>query len=163
MKKIILASILLIGSIAATQAQISVNVNLGAQPNWGPVGYDRVEYYYLPEYEAYYYVPSKQFYYQNGNSWINASRLPSRFGNINLFNTYKVVVNEPRPYMRHIEYRNKYDRNRGWKAPRQVIIRDNRNYRDERFRNDRDDDHRENGKGHGNGKGKNKRGGDRDD
>lgn len=161
MKRIILASILLISFIVGAKAQISVNVNLGLQPNWGPVGYDRVEYYYLPEYEAYYYVPSKRFYYQNGNSWVNASRLPSRFGTINLFNTYKVVINEPRPYMRHIDYRNKYDRNRGWKAPKQVILRDNRNYRDERFRNDRDNDHRENGKGHG--KGKNKRGGDRDD
>lgn len=161
MKRIIFASMLLIGFIAGAKAQLSVNVNIGAQPKWGPVGYDRVEYYYLPEYEAYYYVPSKQFYYQNGNSWINASRLPSRFGSVNLYNTYKVVVNEPRPYLHHIDYRNKYDRNRGWNAPQQVIIRDSRDYRDERFRNDRDDDRRENGKGHG--RGKNKRGDDRDD
>lgn len=158
MKKFIFASLLLISSITATQAQLSVSVNIGSQPTWGPVGYDRVEYYYLPEYQAYYSVPKRQFIYLRGNNWIYANALPSRFGRINLYNTYKVVINEPRPYMHHIDYRNKYDRNRGWRAPQQVIIRDSRHDRNERYRNERDDDHRENGRGHDKNKRKNKHG-----
>ncbi len=156
MKKFIFASLLLISSITATQAQLSVSVNIGSQPKWGPVGYDRVEYYYLPEYQAYYYVPKRQFIYLRGNNWIYANSLPSSFGRINLYNTYKVVINEPRPYMHHIDYRNKYNSNRGWRAPQQVIIRDRD--RDDRYRNERDDDHRENGRGHDKNKHKNKHG-----
>jgi hypothetical protein len=35
-------------------AQVSVSVNIGSQPLWGPTGYDQAQYYYLPEYDAYF-------------------------------------------------------------------------------------------------------------
>jgi hypothetical protein len=44
-------------------AQISVNLNIGTAPNWGPVGYAEAEYYYLPDVEAYYDVRATQFIY----------------------------------------------------------------------------------------------------
>ena len=43
--------LLLAGS---TQAQVSVRLNIGTPPQWGPVGYDNARYYYLPDIECYY-------------------------------------------------------------------------------------------------------------
>jgi hypothetical protein len=55
------------GSMICTpaSAQVRVNINIGSQPVWGPVGYDHVDYYYLPDIETYYYVPTRQFVYFN--------------------------------------------------------------------------------------------------
>lgn len=39
------------------KAQVSLNINIGSQPVWGPTGYDHVDYYYFPDIDAYYYVP----------------------------------------------------------------------------------------------------------
>ncbi len=103
-------------------AQVNVQVNIGAQPLWGPVGYDYVEYYYLPEYEVYYYVPSQRFVYLDGSNWVFVSALPSRFGRVNLYNSYKVVVNQPKAYRYFSDHKKKY---KGYKAKRgQVVIRD---------------------------------------
>ena len=46
-----------------SSAQVRINVNIGAQPLWGPIGYQHVDYYYLPDIESYYYVPTRQFIY----------------------------------------------------------------------------------------------------
>ncbi len=103
-------------------AQVNVQVNIGAQPLWGPVGYDYVEYYYLPEYEVYYYVPTQRFVYLDGGNWVFASALPRRFGTVNLFNSYKVVVNQPKAYLYFTDHKVKYKR---YKAKRgQIVIRD---------------------------------------
>ncbi len=63
MKKLIIIGLLgVIGMISRpAAAQISINVNIGSQPLWGPVGYDHVDYYYLPDIESYYSVPRQQF------------------------------------------------------------------------------------------------------
>ncbi|MDB5281910.1 MAG: hypothetical protein JWO06_985 [Bacteroidota bacterium] len=110
MKKIILLFALLAASFLynAANAQVSVNVNIGLQPVWGPVGYDRVDYYYLPDIEAYYYVPQHQFIYNEGGAWITASSLPGRYASFDLYNSHKVVINEPKPYLHHDIYRAKY-------------------------------------------------------
>jgi hypothetical protein len=59
MKKLILLLVLsLLGFIPLKSlAQLNVNVNIGSQPLWGPVGYEHVDYYYLPDIDSYYYVP----------------------------------------------------------------------------------------------------------
>ena len=109
MKKIILITALLLSGFAFqnASAQIHVNINIGSQPVWGPVGYDRVEYYYMPDIDAYYYVPNRQYIYMERGRWIFAPSLPSSY-NYDLYSGYKVVVNEPSPY-RHAEiYREKY-------------------------------------------------------
>jgi len=90
-------------------AQVSVSININAQPQWGPANYDYVEYYYLPEADVYYYVPTSEYIYFDRGRWVTVSYLPSRF-HIDLYRTYKVVINEPRPYMHHDRYRVKYSK-----------------------------------------------------
>ncbi len=118
MKKYILLASLVFAALLPQKlsAQINVNVNLGAQPQWGPVGYDRAEYYYLPDIETYYYVPKRQFVYLNNNNWVFASNPPSRYSNYNLYNGYKVVLNTPRPYLNFKDHKVKYAKYKGAKG-----------------------------------------------
>lgn len=131
-------------------AQVSVNVNIGSQPAWGPVGYDHVDYYYLPDIDAYYYVPDRQFVYYENNAWVRRGALPARYRGYDLYNGYKVVVNEPQPYLRADFYRVNYGKYKGWKGERQIIIRDSK---DPKYKHD-NGWHGHNPKSHGKGKGK---------
>src|ERR1035437_11136909 len=105
---VLMVSLFLWGTSATLYAQVSVNFNIGVQPIWGPTGYDYVEYYYLPDIDAYYYVPQHRFYYFEGGRWIYRSSLPSRFGHFDLYNSYKVIVNERDPWRNDATYRQKY-------------------------------------------------------
>jgi len=99
MKKIFLTLLVVIGLISfRVSAQVSINVNIGSQPLWGPVGYDHVDYYYLPDVESYYYVPRRQFIYLDNGRWIFAASLPSRYRNYDFYNGYKVVINSRDAY-----------------------------------------------------------------
>jgi hypothetical protein len=124
MKKILLYLTIIAGSVICTPAlaQIRVNVNIGSQPVWGPVGYDHVDYYYLPDIETYYYVPTRQFVYFNNGRWIYSSSLPYRYRNYDLNRGYKVVVNQPRAYQNFSVHRTEYSRYRNY-GGRQMIIR----------------------------------------
>jgi hypothetical protein len=124
MKKLILAVAILINGVAvftSVQAQVRVNVNIGSQPDWGPVGYDYVNYYYLPDIDTYYSVPTREYVYLDNNRWARSRSLPARFGNYDIYNNYKVVINDRNPWERANVYRSKYAgyRNRH----DQVIIR----------------------------------------
>jgi hypothetical protein len=121
---VLIVSLFLWGTSATTYAQISVNFNIGVQPVWGPTGYDYVEYYYLPDIDCYYYVPMHRFYYLEGGRWIYRSSLPSRYGNYDLYNSYKVVVNERDPWRNDNVYRQKYASYKG--RHDQQPIRDSR-------------------------------------
>jgi len=152
MKKVI-AGLLVVMALTHynTQAQVSVHVNIGAQPVWGPVGYDYVEYYYLPDIEAYYYVPRHQYVYLSNGRWIFSTALPPRYASYNPYTAYKVVINEPRPYMHFREDRVKYS---GYRGRSQPIIRDSR---DERYYVVKGHpNYKGNGNGNGNGHYKNK-------
>lgn len=107
---------------AGAQVSVSVNFNLGKQPVWGPTGYDRADYYYLPDVDCYYDVNRAQFIYNSGNRWVYASTLPARY-HFDLYNGYKVVVNDPKPYLHADVYRNKY---RNHPHEKQMVIRDSR-------------------------------------
>jgi len=107
---------------AQAQVKFNVRVNLGSQPAWGPTGYDHVDYYYLPDTDCYYDVNAGQFVYFSRGRWIYARTLPARYGRVDLYNTYKVVVNEPRPYQHADVYRQKYGSYRGHHD--QQVIRD---------------------------------------
>jgi hypothetical protein len=126
---------------ARSQVSVSVNFNVETQPAWGPVGYDNVNYYYMPDIEAYYYVPRRQFIYLDGGQWIFAASLPARYHNYDLYRGYKVVVNEPRPYLHHDVYRERYGHYKGY-YDYQESLRDHRGHYGEYA----DDDH---GHGHG--------------
>lgn len=99
MKRIFVTLLVAIGLVSfRSSAQVSVNVNIGSQPLWGPVGYDHVDYYYLPDVESYYYVPKKQFVYLDNGRWSFSSSLPSRYRGYDLYNGYKVVINSRDAY-----------------------------------------------------------------
>jgi hypothetical protein len=111
-------------STVDAQVRFSLNFNVDRQPLWGPTGYDHVEYYYLPDIEVYYNVPQHRFFWNERGRWISGSSLPSRYRGHDLYNSYKVVVNEPTPYRNHKVYREKYASYKG--RHDQQPIRDSR-------------------------------------
>jgi hypothetical protein len=124
MKKIVFCLMVIIGFAISkpVSAQVSVNINIGAQPAWGPVGYDYVEYYYLPDIEAYYYVPRRQYVYLSNGRWLFSTYLPTRYRTYNLYHGYKVVINEPRPYLRFTNHKVVYAKYKGNNG-RQMVIK----------------------------------------
>ncbi len=154
-KTIVILALLLIGFWPAeSTAQVRVSFNIGLQPIWGPVGYDYVDYYYLPDIDAYYNVPERHFVYYENGAWINSGSLPARYHDFDLFHAHKVVINEDRPWMRNEEYRNRYSSYKGHHD--NEFIRDSH---DSRYFENKDhpehDKWKGNGHGeeHGNGKG----------
>jgi len=156
MKKTILMAALLVSGFvfqaADAQLRVSIKANIGVQPVWGPVGYDYVEYYYMPDIDAFYYVPSHQYIYQERGRWIFTTSLPYRFHNYDFNTGYKVVVNEPRPYYHAEVYRTKYAGYKGNHS--QGVIRNSHDSR--YFENKNHPEHnkwRRNGnRGNGNGR-----------
>ncbi|NHA02885.1 hypothetical protein G7092_03725 [Mucilaginibacter sp. HC2] len=140
MKKVIFAAALLINcfvfKIANAQISVNLGINIGSQPEWGPVGYDHAEYYYMPDIDAYYSVPTHQYIYYQNNAWIRTVSLPVRYRNYDVYSGYKVVINDRDPWLRNDVYRTRYANYRGRRD--QVIIRDSR---EEKYR-----DHWDNGK-----------------
>jgi hypothetical protein len=130
MKRIILAVIFGVASLSSisTKAQVNLNINIGSQPQWGPTGYDHVDYYYLPDADAYYNVPARQYVYQNNGSWVWRNSLPSQYSGFDLYNSYKVVMNTPRPYLSHQTHLKEYSKYKGYKG-KQGNIRDSKDPR----------------------------------
>jgi len=112
-----------LGAAAPAKAQVSLSINIGSQPQWGPRGYDHVDYYYLPDVDSYYYVPTRQFVYLSGSRWIHARSLPSRYRNYDLYGGRKVVINSPRPWLSHNSYRTRYAGNSYYGRPNRTVIR----------------------------------------
>ncbi len=158
MKKLVLIAVLFIGGLIApkaAEAQIQVRVNIGVQPIWGPVGFDYVEYYYIPEIDVYYHVPSREFIYYKNGRWVARKTLPSMYRHFDFYRARVVVINEYRPFLRHHEIQRRYANYREFRP--YVVIRDardpryfaNRNHpehyrwlkererRDDRYRDDR--------------------------
>ena len=192
-KRIIIVSLLVaLFSFNEADAQVSfsMSMNIGAQPVWGPVGYDHAEYYYLPDIESYYYVPRHQFVYLNAGKWVFAAALPPRYANYDLYNGYKVVINEPRPYLNYRKHREEYATYRGRHdqviirnsdEPRYYVVKGHPKYkgnngngrgnmppgrsegRDNREGQDRGNGHGQHGDDHGNGRGHDKHGDDHGD
>jgi hypothetical protein len=137
MKKLFFAVAILFGcltfKVADAQIRLNLGVNIGDQPEWGPVGYDHVEYYYVPGCEAYYYVPGHYWIYwgANTNQWVHSRNLPQgKQRNFDAYGAYKVVLNEPTPWLHHRENIARY--NRFVNRRDQVVIRDSH---DDRYRN----------------------------
>jgi hypothetical protein len=127
-KQIVLAAIVLLSCFGySANAQVSVHFNVGLQPLWGPVGYDYVQYYYIPDIDAYYDVANQDYVYLDNGVWVTSSYLPPRYGNFDLYRAHKVVINESSPWLRHGEYRDRYYSYRG--RHDQEVIRDSRDQR----------------------------------
>lgn len=138
MKKILFAVLFGVASLSSisTQAQVSVNINIGSQPKWGPAGYNHVEYYYLPDLDVYYNVPSSQYVYQNNGRWVWNKNLPSRYRGYDLYNSYKVVMNTKQPYLSHNTHVKQYSQYKNKKG-KQVNLRDSKNSKYANGRSDR--------------------------
>ncbi len=127
MKRLFFATIALVSVLMVTKAdaQISISLNIGTQPTWGPTGYDHVDYYYLPDIDCYYYVPGKVFYYPSGSTWVSSTSLPPQYRNYDLYGGYKVVVNGAnKPWLNDKTYRTKYASYKGRHG--QALIRDSK-------------------------------------
>ena len=133
---------LFIFALGSGYAQVSVNVNIGtppppvvvvespkvviaSPPDWGPVGYDNMEYYYLPDIQMYYDIRLAQYIYYGGGKWIRSRRLPAHYRNYNLYNGYKVVLTDYHgnaPYVYFNAHKVKYYK--GYKGKPQKNRRD---------------------------------------
>ena len=171
--KLIAVGIILFAS-SSIHAQVSVSLNIGTPPSWGPAGYAEAEYYYLPDVEAYYDIRATQFIYFGGGRWIRSRYLPNQYRNYDLYGGYKVVLNDyhgSRPYSHFNNHRVKYYRGYHGREQRTIAYHnrreynnhrdydnrrdhnDRRDYNDRRNHNDHDNGHRDgkgnNGRGHG--------------
>jgi len=160
MKKLIFTAVILVSCLtfknANAQIHFSVGVNIGSQPDWGPVGYDHAAYYYIPDVDGYYDVSAHQYIYLENNVWVHRAYLPARYHNYDLYHGYKVVINDRNPWLRNSAYRTRYAGFRG--RHDQNIIRDSH---DARYRNHWRGGPENHGGGYGRGEhGRGPRGGD---
>jgi len=159
MKKFILSAAILFAAVSyndvSAQIRLNVNLNIGSQPDWGPVGYDRVDYYYMPDIQTYYYVPNHQFIYLSGGRWIFSNSLPPQYRTYNLYSGYKVVVNQPNAYKNYQSHRTQYARYKGNHS--QGYIKNSHDPKYYRGNNGQGNGNNGNGNGNGNnGRGKGK-------
>jgi|GEM_PF-5908636 len=100
---------------SASEEKVTVsaaNANIGHQPEWGPTGYAYVEYYYLPDIETYYSVATHKYIYFSNFHW-TFSALPPKYREVDLYNCYKVVINEPKPYLKFNEHKEIFKQHKG--------------------------------------------------
>ncbi|QSB28463.1 hypothetical protein [Flavobacterium sp. CLA17] len=147
-----LLTILSFFALSLSYAQVSVNVNIGTPPSWGPSGYNDVRYYYLPDLETYYDVNTSNYIYVSNGKWIQSRYLPRAYRNYDLYNEYKVVLTDyrgNRPYDNYKVHKVKYGK--GYKGSPQKTIGqkpgkgNNKHHHDKGHGNDK-------GNGHGKGK-----------
>ncbi len=153
MKKLLLTTLLFSAIVsfqnANAQVRLNVNVNIGARPSWGIPGNYAGDYYYLPEIDTYYDIPRREFVYLQGNHWVFSASLPLGYRDYDLYRGYKVVVNEPRPYLRGNFYRTRYSQYYNtYRRPAVIVQYPGRayghDYHNDRIYRDRDDQYRRN-------------------
>lgn len=135
-------------AVSASYAQVSVNVNIGTPPAWGPAGYTDVRYYYLPDLEMYYDINASNYIYISNGKWIRARSLPRIYRNYDLYGEYKVVLTDYRgnaPYDNYKIHKVKYGK--GYKGQPQKTI-------GEKPGKGNNKEYKDNGRGHGRGHGK---------
>ncbi|MEO8515492.1 MAG: hypothetical protein ABI426_02045 [Flavobacterium sp.] len=147
-----------------SNAQVSVNVNIGSRPEWCGHYDDDVDYFYLPEIEAYYDVHSSVFIYMGPGGWIRTAYLPEYCRDYDLNHGYKVVLdyrgsapyayfNRHRQMYYHDYYRNyrqEYYHPRQPRRTQYVAMASPRDYHNNGNHNNHNNGQ---GGGHGNGNG----------
>jgi hypothetical protein len=114
--KLITAGIILF-AVSTTQAQVSINVNLGApavvvRPTWVPQNHVNVDFYYLPEIQSYYDVNASMYVYLNNGNWCRTRYVPVQYRNYNLNHAHRVALSGyhgSRPYAHYNNHKVKYD------------------------------------------------------
>lgn len=114
----VIASALMLIVTSSISAQVSVNLNIGTHPAWGPV-YTTEEYYYLPDIDSYYDIHQSQFIYLNNGVWIRSRKLPKRYANYNLNSGHVVVINDYHGHSPYAHFKNHkvkyYNKDSHWK------------------------------------------------
>ncbi|PZF71206.1 hypothetical protein DN068_19735 [Taibaiella soli] len=100
-------------TVPTAKAQVQIQVNIGSQPLWGPVGYNQAQYYYIPDAGCYYDINRSVFVYPQGGQWITGPSLPGPYANIDLYRVHKVVINQPSPWLHDRDYRAQYGSYKG--------------------------------------------------
>ena len=111
-----------ISSVNCAGAGGSIGVNISDQPVWGPTGYDRADFYYIPDIDSYYSVSEHEYIYREGPGWGHGASLPSRYSSYDPYHSYKVVVTGSKPYENNNDHQAKYSSFKGVKN--QPVIRD---------------------------------------
>jgi len=144
--KMIMAGLAIVFA-STMQAQISLHINVGTPPVWGPDVESNVRYYYLPDVNAYYDINTSMFIYVNDGRWTHRRHLPTEFRNYDLYRGRKVVVQNYRgnsPYAYCNYHAKRYDADR----PERKNFKEHGH--DERYSHE--DGYRGNGKGHDKGR-----------
>jgi hypothetical protein len=110
MKKIVLLAGLAFSLCTSfkSEAQVRVNIQIGApvvQQSWYNNDDD---YYFMPDQGVYYNVRRRVYVFPQGGSWVYASHLPSRYGNVSYSNSRYYRVRERAPFNRDDYYRRRY-------------------------------------------------------
>jgi hypothetical protein len=107
-------------------SQVSVNINFGRPPIWGPYGYDDARYYYIPDIDVYYDIWDEQYIYCDRGRWIYVVSLPPRYRYYDFYSGYKVVLDYRgwAPYQYCNDHRSRYSGYRGYSGPRQYTYHD---------------------------------------
>ena len=113
-------------TVENSNGSVSKYASTIAPPLWGPVGYTRARYYYLPDVEAYYDIYTSRFIYLHGDNWIFNKELPSQYANYDIDHGYKVVLTGYKgdtPYARFNEDKKKFPV--GYRGQPQITFKDN--------------------------------------
>lgn len=116
MKAIKILIVALLIGFSTANAQVSVNVNIGAPPVWAPAPPAPTQYYYLPDIDVYYDVPAERYIYINNGVWIHSVNLPYRYRDYVYHNPRVVYLTDYRgnaPYTFHKTHYVKYKGNNG--------------------------------------------------
>lgn len=103
--KLIATGIILFAA-STSQAQVSINVNLGApavmvRPSWVPQNHVNVDFYYIPDIQAYYDVNASLYVYLNNGNWVRTRYVPVQYRHYDLNRAHRIALNGyhgSRPY-----------------------------------------------------------------
>ncbi|MBD3583705.1 hypothetical protein [Flavobacterium selenitireducens] len=120
----------------SSNAQVSVNVNVGSPPAWAPATPARTEYYYLPDIDSYYDIRTTEYIYVTKGKWIRSRSLPVAHRTYNPYKGRTIIINDYHgrsPYVNYRTHKVKY------KGGKHAVVKGK---------------HRGHGKGHAKGHGK---------
>ncbi|MFN3969490.1 hypothetical protein [Flavobacterium sp.] len=149
-RKLFFLLITLMAFTVSSQAQVSVNVNLGKPPVWAPAAPVNTKYYYIPDIETYYDVSAQRYIYLRNGRWHRSAALPAHYRGYDLYKGKTVFLTDyrgNRPYAYYKTHKVKYKGNGNWKNKaynKNAPGKGNGKYKGHP------------GKGNGNGKGKGK-------
>jgi hypothetical protein len=75
-------------------------------------GDNHTGYYYMPDIDVYYDISAHLFIYASNKGWVHRASLPAKYRQYNISHVYKVVLNQPCPWLHDDQLRARYARNK---------------------------------------------------